>query len=132
MVMTYKTTSPLLDPNPPNVITGRALVQGVNFRKELICFDDAADESSCSGRCAVIVRKKDQDELTRTHFVTVSVKLGLIYANVSRLNATGAHCVDLRLPEFKSANDPAENSTSESSMLAMVTQLDQQYAKVSC
>ena len=132
MMIEYNATISPQDPNPPNSIVGQAFMWGVNFTREFICFDPSPRKSGWSGRCYTLVRKRDQGEVAQTAVLTLSVSFSLLYASVSRVNATAAACEDQRLYELKSAAALAlaQNSTSQSSVPTIVTEIDQQYAKV--
>ena len=70
-------------------------------------------------------------KLVQSGSMTLTIKLRLLNANVSELEAAGVNCDGLRLDVLKPAEDPktAQNSTS-TLIPAIVTELDEQYAKV--
>ena len=131
IIIEYNATISPLDPNPPNSIIGWAIMQSMNFTKELMCVDPFARQSGWFGRCFGIFWQWDKAVPLKGDCVTLSISLSLLYGNVSRENATGVNCDDLRLQAFKSTETPLNpNSISESSITTIVTELDQQYAKV--
>ena len=128
----YNATISPQGPNPPNSIVGQAVMRAGNFSSGFICFDPRQSQSGWSGSCYSLMAKSDPNGLSQTDSVTISISISLLYANVSRENATGVNCENLRLHALTSANNLAvsDNSTSESFVPATVAELDQKYAKV--
>ena len=121
-----------LNTNPPNSIIGQAVLEGLNFTKEFGCLDPYPVESGfTNGMCYAFLRQKDMAKLVQSGSMTLTIKLRLLNANVSELEAAGVNCDGLRLDVLKPAEDPktAQNSTS-TLIPAIVTELDEQYAKV--
>ena len=128
----FNATMSQSDSNPaPNSFKVHGSISARNFTKEFNYYDENPFIYPWYGRCYAWLLEQDISELTRTDIAKVTVKISLLYANISSMKATGANCDNLRLDAFKSDEEPVvDNSTSHFTTTSYPASLDEQYAKV--
>ena len=108
------------------------LIQSGNFTMDFgDCHNVLPFESWWFGDCVVFLMESDRSQLIHTEFVKVVIKISLVYANISKVSATGVDCDNLRLDAFKSASEPSGGVNSTSPLTpAVARKVDEKYAEV--